>query len=88
MMASMPKKKPPGLKHIHFRLKPSEAKAIEADRKSLPGVPVTASAYAKHAVLSHAKLRKLEDQLRLASKDGSDQKLCVAAQTLLSGVGL
>ena len=69
----MPKKKATGLKHIHFRLKPSEAEAIEADRKSLPGVPVTASAYAKHAVLSHAKLRKLEGNLRaLASKDSED----------------
>jgi hypothetical protein len=60
----MPKKKATGLKHIHFRLKPDEAAAIEADRKALPGVPVAASAYAKHAVMSYARLRQIENHLQ------------------------
>ena len=68
----MPKKKPPPT-HISFRLKPDELEPLDADRKALPGVPVARNTYARHAVLSYPKLRKLEESLRaMASKASED----------------
>lgn len=60
---------------IHLRLKSSEVAPIDADRKELPGVPVGRSAYAKHALLSYPKLRKLEDLVRRAIDPGVAHEL-------------
>lgn len=64
----MPKKKPkaePADKaQIHIRLDPAELAAVDEDRKGLPGIPVGRNPYAKHAVLSYPKLRKLEEAVR------------------------
>lgn len=66
----MPKKKPPSDRHsIHIRLNAAEEAALEADLKAMPGVPVSPGVYAKHAVLSYPKLRKLEALLRASSAD-------------------
>jgi hypothetical protein len=65
MMSFMPKKKgPKGPTQISMRLKPAELGPLDEDRKALPGVPVSRNTYAKHAVLSFPKLRRLEEVLR------------------------
>lgn len=65
MMSVMPKNKgPKGPTQISMRLKPAELEPLDADRKALPGVPVSRNTYAKHAVLSFPKLRKLEEAFR------------------------
>lgn len=74
----MPKKKGPT--QISFRLRPAELEPLDADRKALPGVPVARNTYARHAVLSYPKLRKLEEAVRRHSGD--------IAETLLSEAGL
>lgn len=77
-MLIMPKKKDI---QIHLRLKPEEVTSIDEDRKDLPGVPVGRSAYAKHALLSYPKLRKLEELVRRAIDPG-------VAHDLLKEAGL
>lgn len=62
----MPKKKPaPDERHsIHLRLNEEECAAIDADRRQLPGIPVGRGAYAKHAVMSYARLRQILTHLQ------------------------
>lgn len=83
MMLSMPKKKDI---QIHLRLKPAEVTSIDEDRKDLPGVPVGRSAYAKHAVLSYPKLRKLEEAVRSIRNGEEDDR--DRADWLLAEAGL
>lgn len=76
----MPKKSSKkGPTQISFRLKPSELEPLEADRKALPGVPVARNTYAKHAVLSYPKLRKIEERVRNASRDEDPRSTSGAA---------
>ncbi len=85
----MPKKKPPSDRHsIHIRLNAAEGAALEADLKAMPGIPVSPGVYAKHAVLSYPKLRKLEGAVRdgLTSNDAPIDS--VAAGELLAKAGL
>lgn len=68
----MPKKSTKkGPTQISMRLKPAELEPLDADRKALPGVPVSRNTYAKHAVLSFPKLRKLEERVRWYAGDPS-----------------
>lgn len=73
----MPAKKTKSPSAINIRLKPEEYKAIISDAYALKiasGIPFTLSAYAKHAILSHARLRKLEALVRAeaAGQDGEE----------------
>lgn len=74
----MPPKKPPLPAAINIRLKRDEGAAVVADVQALresAGVPLTVSGYAKHALLSYGKLRRMEVKLRIMleeySKEGS-----------------
>lgn len=71
---------------IHLRLKPAEANALDADRKALPGVPVGRVAYARHAVGSYPKLRKLEEAVRSLRNGEEDDR--ERANWLLAEAGL
>lgn len=72
-MAIMPKKKAHSEPHsIHLRLNDTERAALDADRKSMPGIPVKRGAYVKHAVMSFPRLRRLEELLLAASTDSPD----------------
>jgi hypothetical protein len=68
-MAKKTKKKPT---QISFRLKPDELEPLDADRRALPGVPVARNTYARHAVLSYPKLRKLEEIVRESARGAGD----------------
>ncbi|HEY6117007.1 MAG TPA: hypothetical protein VI172_13715 [Candidatus Dormibacteraeota bacterium] len=82
----MPKKKPKPKLQLHPRFTAAEMEAIEADRKTLPAAP-SGSAYAKYAVLSYPKLRKLEELVRrdAAQPDWSKQ---ASSRELLAEAGL
>lgn len=87
MMSVMPKKKgPKGPTQISMRLKPAELEPLDADRKALPGVPVSRNTYAKHAVLSFPKLRKLEEHVRslAGGGDGCSLRADEAAKIILA----
>ena len=63
----MPPKKPPLPAAINIRLKRDEAAAVIADVqaiKSAASIPLIVSGYAKHALLSYGKLRRMEGELR------------------------
>ena len=73
----MPKKKDI---QIHLRLKPAELEPLDADRKALPGVPVSRVAYVRHVVTTYPgelrrareqilKLQTIESRVRNASVD-------------------
>jgi hypothetical protein len=51
---------------ITLRFDDNEMAALQTDRREInnTGIPVSAGAYAKHAVLSYPRLRKLEAQIR------------------------
>lgn len=85
----MSKKKPAPdeRRNIHLRLDEEQCAAIDADLKKLPGIPVSRGAYAKHAVMSYAKLRQLEGLTRaLAAK--RDHAGCDIARNLLTSSGI
>lgn len=88
MMSVMPKKKgPKGPTQISMRLKPAELGPLDADRKALPGVPVSRNTYAKHAVLSFPKLRKLVETIRRDFEQDPD-RMRRSPRELLEGAGL
>lgn len=84
-MLGMPKKKDI---QIHLRLKPEEVTSIDEDRKDLPGVPVGRSAYAKHALLSYPKLRRLHDHVSRMARDGYSEDIWRAAKEFMKESGL
>lgn len=66
----MPAKKSQPPAAVNIRLKPKEAAQVVADVESAvaaAGFPLTVSAYAKHAILSHGRLRRMESMLKDAS---------------------
>lgn len=88
MMSVMPKKKgPKGPTQISMRLKPAELGPLDEDRKALPGVPVSRNTYAKHAVLSFPKLRKLAELVRRDADKHIDEERHTPS-ALLSQAGL
>lgn len=73
----MPPKKTKSPNAINVRLKPEEGKAIAADAdavRAAAGLPLTLSAYAKHALLSYPRLRRLDALVRAeaAGQDGEE----------------
>lgn len=74
-------------KQVTVRLDGAELAAADADRKQLGGIPVSLSRYAKHAVTSYPKLRKLEESVR-AQANGGEETVCDVAQDLLAEAGL
>lgn len=82
----MPKKKGPT--QISMRLKPAELEPLDADRKALPGVPVSRNTYAKHAVLSFPKLRKLHEHVSKMARDGYSEDIWRAAKEFMQEAGL
>lgn len=70
----MPKKKPkpPARRSHHLCFNLEEQAMLDADRASLPGVPPKIGGYLKHAALSYPKLRRLEEFVRQASTEHSD----------------
>lgn len=74
---------------ITLRFDDQEKALLDDDRRSIGGVPGSFSAYAKHAVNSYPKLRKLEEAARRMIVDGrSIVSECSAAETLLREAGL
>lgn len=73
----MPQKKPKPTKRvpIYIRLNAEEAVPVEADRKSMPGIQPTLGGYAKHAVMSYPKLRKLHSILQQHAADSNSKAL-------------
>lgn len=60
-IGEMPKPKPKKTKPVQIRLNPEELVMLEADHlemMKLSGMPVTFSAYMKHAATSFPRLRK------------------------------
>lgn len=95
MMSFMPKKKSSkGPTQISMRLKPAELEPLDADRKALPGVPVSRNTYAKHAVLSFPKLRSEVEKLRklyaIVRQDAADgpDEMRSTPREMLEGAGL
>lgn len=90
MMIFMPKKNAakPAATHISFRLKPAELEPLDADRKALPGVPVARNTYARHAVLSYPKLRKLHEHVAKMARDGYSEDIWRAAKEFMQEAGL
>lgn len=83
-------KKPRERHPITLRFDDNEMAALHTDRRELGGVPVSAGAYAKHAVLSYPRLRKLEAQLRADAEDAiangtSADSASIYAKEILEG---
>jgi len=73
----MPPKKPPLPSAINIRLKRDEAAAVIADVQSIresADVPLTVSGYAKHALLSYGKLRRMEIKLHIMLEEYSKEE--------------
>lgn len=73
-------------KQVTVRLDGAELAAADADRKQLGGIPVSLSRYAKHAVTSYPKLRKLEEIMRDRAR--GDLVPNVVASEILREAGL
>lgn len=85
----MPPKKPPLPAAINIRLKRDEATAITADVQAIrqgADVPLTVSGYAKHALLSYARLRRLEVLVQSASKGLAGEDVSKWAREVLAEV--
>jgi hypothetical protein len=87
----MPQKKPKKkAKAITLRFTGEEIAPLEHDRRDLAGsgVPVKIGAYAKHAVQSFPRLRKLEAALRMeaAISDRPPEAIGNFARQLLDGL--
>ena len=83
----MSKKKPKSKLQLHPRFTAAEMEAIEADRKTMPAAP-SGSAYAKHAVLSYPKLRKLHEHVARMARDGYSEDIWRAAKEFMREAGL
>lgn len=75
-------------KQVTVRLDGAELAAADADRKQLGGIPVSLSRYAKHAVTSYPKLRKLRDHVARMAKEGYSEDIWRAAEEFLAEAGL
>lgn len=74
MPQKKPKKAKAGERHpVTLRFNDNEMAALNTDRRQLGGIPVSVGAYAKHAVVSYPKLRKLDESLRQFAIDPSDR---------------
>lgn len=93
----MPQKKkapaPPERHPTNLRFSDEEIAPLEADRKEInaAGVPVSFGQYAKHAVKSYPRLRRLEAMLREAAVDAqkngsSADSESIFAKLLLEGL--
>lgn len=74
MPQKKPKKAKAGERHpVTLRFNDNEMAALNTDRRQLGGIPVSVGAYAKHAVVSYPKLRKLDDLMRKYATTGIPQ---------------
>jgi len=82
------KPKPPSERHpTTLRFSDADFALVDADRKAMPGIPVSHGAYCKHAVMSYPKLRKLEDEVRRQA-NGGEETVSDIASDLLTEAGL
>lgn len=74
MPQKKPKKAKAGERHpVTLRFNDNEMAALNTDRRQLGGIPVSVGAYAKHAVVSYPKLRKMGEMLRQCALDPGDR---------------